>query len=281
MAIQSTSSAQRTFLSASVLGFRVASISTNPILGVDCIIPNNIDIITSKRQLRLPNGASHPLIAPPPPSPSFRAEPTPALSVVLAESVVFPPGKSEMIVAGIVQCADSTERYNSSTSPILFEPLPTLAEKRELVITASLANNNDGVIPVRILNVGGARKLYKGTRLGTVEEIDPKMLTGAVSSSHTADKWTPPLPDTPKLSSTERAELERLLSDYSDIFSRHSANLGRTDVLQHSIHTENERPLHQRPYRHIFISAPKRSVKWKKCSMPALSPPATARGHHP
>ena len=31
-----------------------------------------------------------------------------------------------------------------------------------------------------------------------------------------------------------------------------SANLGRTDVLQHSIHTENERPLHQRPYRQPF-----------------------------
>ena len=136
----------------------------------------------------------------------------------------------------------------------MFEPLPTLAEKRELVVSASLANNNDGVIPVRILNVGGARKLYKGTRLGTVEEIDPEMLTGAVSSSHTAEKWTPPLPETPKLSSTERAALERLLSDYSDIFSRLSADLGRADVLQHSIHTENERPFHQRPYRQPFSS---------------------------
>ena len=72
--------------------------------------------------------------------------------------------------------------------PPLFEPLPSLTEKHELVVSASLANNNNGVIPVRILNVGGARKLYKGKRLGTVEAIDPEMLIGAVSRSHSADK---------------------------------------------------------------------------------------------
>ena len=60
------------------------------------------------------------------------------------------------------------------------------------------------------------------------------------------------MPETPKLLPTERSALERLLSEYSDIFSRHSADLGRTDILQHSIHTENERPLHQRPYRQPF-----------------------------
>ena len=182
--------------------FRVAPNSTNPILGVDCIVPNNIDIITSKRQLRLPNGVSYPLIAPHCPTRSLlRAEPTLPLSVVLAESVVFPPGKSEMIVAGIIQCADSAERYNSSTSLLLFEPLPSLTEKHELVVSASLANNNNGGIPVRILNVGGARKLYKGKRL---------------------------------------------------------ANIANR-----------------------FISAKRRSVRWKKCLMPASSPLATARGRHP
>ena len=181
--------------------FRVAPIATNPILGADFITKHDIDLTVSRRQLRIPSGFSHPLIAPPPPS-SLPASPTPSsplCSVVLVESVVFPPGQMEMIVAGAVICPDTNERCTSSSHPLLFEPSEQLAEKYNLIVAALLANNTTGIIPVRVFNVGGQRTLYKGKRLGKAEEIDPSTLTASISNTSPPDQWIPPLPDTPTL----------------------------------------------------------------------------------
>ena len=234
--------------------FRVAPIATNPILGADFITQHDIDLLVSRRQLRLPSGFSHPLIAPPPPS-LLPASPTPSsplYSVVLVESVVFPPGQMEMIVAGAVICPDTKERCTSSSHPLLFEPSEQLAEKYDLIVAASLTNNTTGIIPVRVFNVGGQRKLYKGKRLGTAEEIDPSTLTAPISNTSPRDQWIPPLPDTPTLTPSQRAALETLLMEYNDIFSRHPSDLGRTNICQHRIVTTTDRPIHQRPYRQPF-----------------------------
>ena len=239
--------------------FRVAPIATNPILGADFIARHDIDLLVSRRQLRLPSGFSHPLIAPPPPS-SLPSSPTPSspipssplYSIVLAESVVFPPGQMEMIVAGAVVYPDNKARCTSSSHPLLFEPSEQLAEKYDLIVPASLANNTTGIIPVRVFNVGGQRKLYKGKRLGTAEEIDPSTLAAPISNTSPPDQWMPPLPDTPNLTPSQRSALETLLMEYNDIFSRHPSDLGRTNIFQHRIVTTTDRPIHQRPYRQPF-----------------------------
>ena len=234
--------------------FRVAPITANPILGADFIAQHDIDLLVSRRQLQLPSGFSHPLIAPPPPS-SLLASPTPSsplYSVVLAESVVFSPGQMEMIVAGAVVYPDNKERCTSSSHPLLFEQSEQLAEKYDLIVPAPLANNTTGIIPVRVFNVGGQRKLHKGKRLGTAEEIDPSTpnsLYFEYVATRSVDTATP---DTPALTPSQSAALETLLMEYNDIFSRHPFDLGRTNVCQHRIVTTTDRPIHKRPYRQPF-----------------------------
>lgn len=48
----------------------------------------------------------------------------------------------------------------------------------------------------------------------------------------------------------ERQQLCTLLHEYQDIISRHSFDLGRTDILMHRIDTGNATPIKCRPYRH-------------------------------
>ena len=44
----------------------------------------------------------------------------------------------------------------------------------------------------------------------------------------------------------QRNRLAQILSDYSDIFAKHSDDVGRTNVVKHTIETGDARPVHQR-----------------------------------
>ena len=49
----------------------------------------------------------------------------------------------------------------------------------------------------------------------------------------------------PELTSHERETFLCLLVSYADIFAKSTTNLGRTDVVKHSIHTGNAAPVRQ------------------------------------
>ena len=47
--------------------------------------------------------------------------------------------------------------------------------------------------------------------------------------------------------------MKQILIDYSDCFSRHEFDLGRTSIVRHQIDTGNNRPVKQVLRRHPFI----------------------------
>ena len=55
--------------------------------------------------------------------------------------------------------------------------------------------------------------------------------------------------DDQALTNEERAKLDDLLEEFSDIFALDDSELGCTNVVQHTIDTGNHSPIKQRPYR--------------------------------
>ena len=51
------------------------------------------------------------------------------------------------------------------------------------------------------------------------------------------------------LTSQQQADLQRFLNKFSDVFATSDSDLGRTNVLEHSIDTQGHQPIYQRPYR--------------------------------
>ena len=51
------------------------------------------------------------------------------------------------------------------------------------------------------------------------------------------------------LTSDQQVVLQEFLNKYSDVFAKSDSDLGRTDILEHSIDTQGHQPIYQRPYR--------------------------------
>ena len=52
-----------------------------------------------------------------------------------------------------------------------------------------------------------------------------------------------------KISNTEREKLQELVCKFQDVFALHEQELGKTNLVKHSIHTRTHAPVKQRPYR--------------------------------
>ena len=59
------------------------------------------------------------------------------------------------------------------------------------------------------------------------------------------------------LNEDQKAQLNTLLSEYSDLFANHSYDSGRTHLAGHEISVENVTPVKQRPYRVSHVNEPK------------------------
>ena len=108
-------------------------------------------------------------------------------------------------------------------------------------------------IPVRVMNpTDQPVTLYRGTRIAQLAEIEevkdsPVMVSsvqcGTVSPELEEALWL--LAEKASLASEEREKLFLLLLEYADVFALCNDELGRTNVLQHEIHTRDASPIRQ------------------------------------
>ena len=198
--------------------FVVADIPIGVILGADFLTRNGIDILLSQHRLQWTNG-SVPMEAT-----QVKSQPkTWCYRVALTEDVVLPKTYTEMIVLADV--------VNDSGQPVcdlgdcLFEPDQKLSDKYGIVAAAAFVNDRSGRVPVRLLNTGGNTKLYRGKTLGRASNAMDynhlNVLQQSQSPSHDKQNvaqdqfdWTQS-----SLTPTERTSLQRLLDEYSDLFS--------------------------------------------------------------
>ena len=158
---------------------------------------------------------------------------------------------------------------------------PEFEEKYQLKVASSLGNPCEGWVPVRILNPRAEDvHLFKGTVMGCaerVESVEPflqherETLLSNDASLATIEEDSSELlrpnsseavyrpSDIPKhlvelferskdnLSEGEQARLIETLIRYQSAFAKDSMDLGRTDIIEHTIDTGDAKPIKQRP----------------------------------
>ncbi len=167
--------------------------------------------------------------------------------VTLSEPVVLPP-RSEVLLPAAAPAAPAAVDHE-------FEPSLKLEQQHKVTVAHALVRPQKGKVMVRLLNTHlQPVKLYKGTTVGRLslfaERQHVRMLQGSAQS--TKD----PLEELDfsgcVLNSTEQGELRALLSQYKDIFSMGSTDLGCIPGVEHQIDTQGNPPIRQRPYRTEF-----------------------------
>ena len=143
-----------------------------------------------------------------------------------------------------------------------------------LIVGNSLveSNKSDTDLPVRMANVSCEDLLIKrGTTLGYLQGVDGcDVLTESsttespgktaricqISANQDVDikRWAEPLQEffnrsCAELNGEQKLSLRQLLDKYKNTFSASPMDLGRTDVLEHSIPTGNARPIKLPPRR--------------------------------
>ena len=103
-------------------------------------------------------------------------------------------------------------------------------------------------VPIRVMNLSSeSQRIGQETSLAHCEP----------NPHNTCNVWEQ-LPEhlqklyersTTGLSTEQKQELHVLLGDYADIFSQGSGDLGKTDIITHSIHTGDSAPVRQLPRR--------------------------------
>ena len=175
---------------------------------------------------------------------------------VLADDVHLNQNCQEILVwAELVDCGKDRHRVYGAPSALLFEPDADIVSRAGVLPARCLVDGRSGLVPIRLLNIT-ASKLYKGKTLGTVEAA-PEVVS-FVSPGFTKSE-PPHLLDTnqldwsnTELTDDELQELCDLLRCYSDVFSTGPGDLGRTNVIRHSIPTQSSHPIRRRQYRQPY-----------------------------
>lgn len=206
---------------------------------------NNIDVLFSQGLLRCTTGTEQPFSVP-------VSRIAASCKAVLADDVVFDKQSAEVLVWA--ELVNNSRHKVFSTPSALFEPDSEILTRTGILPARCLVDGRTGLVPIRLLNVTGATRLYKGKTLGTVEEHSQPM--SAITPGHTVETseldidkfdWSKC-----ELNSDQQQKLSRLLRTYSDVFSTGPDDLGRTNVTRHTIPTRDSRPTRQRQYRQPY-----------------------------
>uniref|UniRef100_A0AAV2MQ11 Reverse transcriptase n=1 Tax=Knipowitschia caucasica TaxID=637954 RepID=A0AAV2MQ11_KNICA len=165
-------------------------------------------------------------------------------NVSLADGVIIPP-LSEALVPVHVRPPGGANRPVTDFEGYLE---PNVPDSAGLVVAHTMANVKNGVTVARVLNPSGkAVELKQGLHIG---EFYPIHEVGAPSVVPTSNKSSVPcmVTDSP-VNKRQRAELQELLSRFSNVFSTPDGNTGKCSLIQHHIRTGDNPPIKQRAYR--------------------------------
>ena len=131
-----------------------------------------------------------------------------------------------------------------------------------VAVACALVEPTSTTVPVRLLNTKASPvTVYRGSTLATLEEVDAPSVTppGQVSTVDAVDHddaqkqevlWDLVQQSGAELDSEEQDLFYQLLTSYANVFATSTADLGRTDKLNHHIDTGNAPPVRQ-PVRRV------------------------------
>lgn len=139
-----------------------------------------------------------------------------------------------------------------------------LPERYSIIGAAEIvAISKENTVPVRLLNpTAQPVKIYRRTKLAELNIVDQDIETYEMDGKVTNPKKEheiqeesardySSLPDVSKCAFTDpdKERLRNLLYNYRDIFAYKLQDLGRTSLVYHTIDTDENKPIKQRPYR--------------------------------
>jgi transposase InsO family protein len=164
---------------------------------------------------------------------------------ILVQEDVVVPKLSETIVLtravfGRVQGSDSEERIEFATAPKELS--------NGLYVARAIIPHQCESIPMRVLNSSNRRVvLRKGSQLSDLEPVTVIQESEVGDAGSEDSSWKSKLVQEVdvEVSGREKLELEKILEDYSDCFSKSEFDLGRTALVKHQIETGNAAPIRQ------------------------------------
>ena len=172
---------------------------------------------------------------------------TPVLFVRVITDTKLPAYSEMEIMAEVSDLTQSNQTY----------ALEERNMQNEGIMVARAVVTSGESVPVHVMNpTNQPVTLYKGTRIAElteIEEVDDSstrvasVQKGTVSPELEEALWM--LTERASIESGEQERLFALLLEYADVFALCNDELGRTNVLQHQIHTGDSLPIHQQFHR--------------------------------
>ena len=228
--------------------FLVADIQNDAILGVDFLLGHNCDILLTEGCIKV-DGEN---VA------CFRDKNLlyrKSCRVVVSESVTVPP-ETEIVINGSV-----IDEYSLKDCGVI-EMAPTLAEKNGLLVARAIVNVKGSKVPLQIVNLNDKEiKVYKGTVVAYLEDMLETSHVNSIDTtdmSHVSEPQNAEFPahlekllenSCQHLDEEQSSILKELLYEHQNLFSRSSADIGHTNLVEHEIDTGDARPFKQQPYR--------------------------------
>ena len=230
--------------------FMVVPTDTGPILGSDFLLHHGM-IVDLKRGRLDWIGGSLQLKRD---VPEERNEDVQKCSLVLETQVQTPGMECVVTMATII---NSDGQQCSTTTTQMLEPNQTLMDSTGALIARVLVPESSTRSPVQLLFMQGSRCLNKGTVLGTLVPVDQCIQTDSCCTinptSHEKKDdfeflkqfdWS-----ATRLAPGERGLLDKLVLDNRELFSQGDGDVGRSNIVQHAIPTQQHNPVKQRQYR--------------------------------
>ena len=127
--------------------------------------------------------------------------------------------------------------------------LPALYQSSNVYPARSLVQPQRGKIPVKLVNPGlHAITLEPNTKIGEVMSITYSATTSLISQNNSSIVNNISLPRD-YLSDKQQVQLRNVLNKYTDVFAQSDSDLGRTNILEHTVDTQGHTPISQQPYR--------------------------------
>ena len=213
----------------------VDPLTTEAILGLDFLKGCKIDLVS--HQLTTSDGQVIVLNS------QDNNKKTPVLFVRVTPNVKMPAYSEMEILADVGDLAQRNQTYVLEDINI---------QNSDVMVACAVIIPGES-IPVRVMNpTDQPVTLYRGTRIAQLAEIEevedsPVMVSsvqhGTVLPELEEALWL--LAENASLVSEEREKFFLLLLEYADVFALCNDELGRTNVLQHEIHTGDASPIRQ------------------------------------
>jgi transposase InsO family protein/predicted aspartyl protease len=231
----------------------VANITTDEaILGANFLQRNGCDVMLSKQVLKM-DGEIIPLWT--------RDDSDTVSRVEVRQCTTIPPNSRKMVPVKICQSGKLPELG-------LIQPKDTFKEK-QIVVARGVIDTKTQDAAVQVMNLGNSEvKLPTGFTMGQCESISNDYIeemntSGDISNfvrslSDLQNQSETTVPDhvvelfeksSTQLSQEEKCRLAALLNKYQNVFAKSKTDLGRTNLVKHTINTGNTHPIKQAPRR--------------------------------